>query len=166
MDEKIVSALIGGIAGATLSLVSSYIIMRLKNRHELKLWNSDFAISYAKLLAENPLAAAHLARQFSIGLIIVRDEDNKTESKHFLPYQCKVSVGRSKDNDIVLSQADKTVSRHHGIFFYKGEKMLFQELSPTNTSRKNGEKINKICSLNSGDTIIIGNTLLEFEELK
>ena len=164
MDEKIISALIGGVAGALISLISSYIITKLKIKQEIKLWNSDFAVNYSKLLFDKPDAAAQLARQFSIGLIVVRDKNGKTENKHFIPYQCKVSVGRNPDNDIVLT--DKTVSRDHGVFFYRGNKVLFHELSPLNKTLLNGKPIQKVCHLKSGDKIELGKKLLEFEELK
>ena len=163
MDEKIISALIGGVAGALISLISSYLITKLKIQQEVRIWNSEFAVSYAKLLFENPKAAAQLARQFSIGLIIVRDSNGATDSKHFIPYQCKVSVGRNDDNDIIVS--DKTVSRDHGVFFYRGDKVYYQEFSPLNETLVNGKPIGKICHVKSGDELLIGITKLEFEEL-
>lgn len=163
MDENIFSALIGGVAGAILSLISSYVIAKLKIKQEIKLWDSDFAINYAKLLSTDPKAAAHLARQFSIGLIIVQNTEGNTMSKHFIPYQCKVSVGRSDRNDIVLS--GYTVSRDHGIFFYRGNKVFFQDLSSKNPTLKNDVIIKKKCRLKSGDTIKIGDMSLEFQEL-
>ena len=165
MNNTILAALIGGITGATISMISSYFITKLKIKQEVKIWNTDFAVNYSKLLFENPKAAAQLARQFAIGLIIVRDKDGGTSSKHFIPYQCKVSIGRNDDNDIVLSD-DQTVSRNHGVFFYRGNKVMFQEFSPLNKTSHNGIEINKVCRLKSGDKIILGETLLEFEELK
>lgn len=164
MSTTIIAALIGGISGALISLISSYIITRLKMKQEVRIWNTDFAVNYSKLLFENPDAAAQLARQFAIGLIVVRDEVGNTASKHFIPYQCKVSVGRKPDNDIVLT--DGAVSRDHGIFFYRGNKVMFQELSPKYKTLLNGKTIEKISQLKSGDKITLGDTLLEFEELK
>lgn len=164
MDEKIVSAIIGGVVGSVVSLISSYLITKLKIKQEVEIWNSEFAINYSKLLFENSKAAVQLARQFSVGLIIVRDEQGHTASKHFIPYQCKVSIGRKDDNDIVLNEI--TVSRDHGVFFYRGNKVMFQEFSPLNKTLLNGKPINKICHLKSGDKISIGKILLEFEELK
>jgi len=164
MDDKIIVALIGGVGGAIISLISSYIITKLKTKQEVKIWNTDFAVNYSKLLFENPDAATQLARQFAIGLIIVRDSEGRTESKHFIPYQCKVSVGRKHDNDIILT--DGTVSRDHGVFFYRGNKVMFQEFSPLNTTLVNGNPIEKNCELKSGDKLILGETVLEFEELK
>lgn len=164
MDIKIMSALVGGVAGATISLISSYIITKLKIKQEVEIWNTEFAVNYSKLLFENPEAATQLARQFAIGLIIVRNSEGGTVSKHFIPYQCKVSVGRNKDNDIVLS--DRTVSRDHGVFYYRKKKVMFQQFSPLNKTEVNGELINKQCKLKSGDKLMLGETLLEFEELK
>lgn len=163
MDEIIISALIGGVAGAIISLISSFIITRLKIKQEVKVWNSDFAVNYSKLLIENPKAAAQLARQFAIGLIIVRDDEGQTARKHFIPYQCKVSVGRNEDNDIVLS--DSTVSRDHGIFFYRGNQVYYQDFAPRNATKVNGNAIEKVCHLASGDKIKVGRITLEFEEL-
>ena len=164
MNDTILAALIGGITGAIISLISSYLITKLKIKQEVRIWNTDFAVNYSKLLFENPKAAAQLARQFAIGLIVVRDTNESTASKHFIPYQCKVSVGRKSENDIVL--IDPTVSRDHGVFFYRGNKVMFQEFSPMNKTIHNGKKIKKICHLKSGDQLILGETLLEFEELK
>ena len=164
MDNTILAALIGGITGATISLISSYFITKLKIKQEVKIWNTDFAVNYSKLLFENPKAATQLARQFAIGLVVVKDKDGSTSSKHFIPYQCKVSIGRNIENDIVL--VDPTVSRDHGVFFYRGNKVMFQEFSPLNKTIHNGNKIKKICHLKSGDKITLGETHLEFEELK
>lgn len=164
MDPTILAALIGGVSGAVLSLLSSYIITKLRIDQEVKIWNTEFAVNYSKLLFENPHAANQLARQFAIGLIIVRDEQGRTASKHFIPYQCKVSIGRKLDNDIVLT--DGTVSRDHGIFFYRGNRVMFQLFSPLNKTYLNDDEINKICQLKSGDRLTLGQTLLEFEELK
>ncbi len=164
MDNTILAALIGGISGASISLISSYFITKLKIKQEVKIWNTDFAVNYSKLLFENPEAAAQLARQFAIGLIVVRDSDGSTASKHFIPYQCKVSIGRKSENDIVLT--DSTVSRDHGVFFYRGNKVMFQEFSPLNKTIHNNKPVSKICHLKSGDKLILGTTLIEFEELK
>ena len=165
MDSTISAALIGGITGATISLISSYFITKLKIKQEVKIWNTDFAVNYSKLLFENPKAATQLARQFAVGLVVIRDVDGITTlSKHFIPYQCKVSIGRNLDNDIVLT--DRTVSRDHGVFFYRGNKIMFQEFSPLNKTIHNQKEIDKICHLKSGDQLILGETLVEFEELK
>ena len=156
MFDKIIPALIAAIV--------SYIVTVLKAKYDATRWNSEFAANYSKLLVENPKAAEQLAKQFSIGLIIIRDQDGNTVSKHYLPYQCKMSIGRRTENDIVLT--GRFVSRDHGIFFYRGNKIMFRLLSPKNKSLLNGKQINKICSLKSGDKIILGETKIEFEELR
>ncbi|GAB5399298.1 MAG: hypothetical protein Aureis2KO_08830 [Aureisphaera sp.] len=164
MEENILAAIIGGLTGAVISLVSSYVITKLKINQEVKIWNTEFAVNYSKLLFESPQAAQQLARQFAIGLIVVRDQEGRTASKHFIPYQCKVAIGRKLDNDIVIE--DPFVSRDHGIFFYRGNKVYFQLLSPLNKTYLNEDPIDKICELHSGDKLLLGQTTVEFEELK
>ena len=96
MTEKIWAAIIGGLAGTVVSMVTSYVIQVLKNKQEIKTWNNNFTVNYAKLLIESPEAAFGLSRQFSVGLIILRDNEGRTDSKYFIPGQCKVSVGRRR----------------------------------------------------------------------
>ena len=163
LDPKIVAAIIGGVVGSIVSLISSYLITKLKIKQEVMIWNSEFSVNYSKLLFSDPKAARQLARQFAVGLIIVRDNDGATKSKHFIPYQCKVSIGRSEDNDICLEP--NTVSRDHGVLFFRGKKVMYQEFSPMNKSVLNGKTIDKICELNSGDVLEIGGVKVEYEAL-
>ena len=163
IDPKITSALIGGVAGSIVSLASSYIITKLKIKQEIFIWNTEFSINYSKLLVSDPAAAKQLAKQFSVGLIIVRNKNGSTDSKNFIPYQCKVSIGRSQDNDIVLKPL--TVSRDHGIIFCRGNKVIYRDLSPLNKTSINGIEINDPIELKSGDIITVGEVILEYEAL-
>ncbi len=164
MSDAIIAAIIGGTSGAVIGFVSAYFTTRSKIKQEAKIWNSDFAISYSKLLVEDSAAARQLALQFTVGIIIVRSEKGATISKHFIPYQCRVAVGRALDNDIVL--ADKFVSRDHGVFFYRGNRIIYHEFAPLNETLVNGKPIKQMKKLKSGDRLKIGNSHLEFQELR
>ncbi|WP_421901402.1 FHA domain-containing protein [Maridesulfovibrio sp.] len=159
----ILCSLLGGLAGALITLLSSYLIAKIKIKQEAKLWENEFAVNYSKLLVTDPEAAKLLARQFAVGLIIIKDSDKETISKHFIPYQCKTSIGRHDDNDIILT--DPHVSRDHCIIYQRNGNMLIQELSPKNGTYVNSARINKTHILESGDIIQVGGIELNFESL-
>ena len=163
IDATVVAATIGAVFGFFASLASSYLMTKLKIRKELMIWNSEFSVNYSKLLVSDSRAARQLARQFAVGLIIVTKDTGQTQSKHFIPYQFKVSIGRGEDNDICL--ADATVSRDHGVVFFKGKKVMYQELSPLNQTHLNGKPIMKLCELRSGDVLKVGRVKLRYEFL-
>ncbi len=69
------------------------------------------------------------------------------------------SIGKRENNDLLLS--DKTVSRNHLEIEYTSDSFLLKDMGSTNGTYLNGSKV-KEAYLAPGDTIKIGNTLLEF----
>jgi hypothetical protein len=163
-DLNLWTGLIGGLAGGAISLITSYVVARLNIRQQSRTWDSNFVIEYEKLMTENELAARRLARQFAIGLIIVRDSNDKTLGKFFIPYQCRVSIGRNPDNDIIID--DRIVSRDHGVFYYKRNKIYFSDLSPLNVTSLNGTQIKGATRIRNGDELLVGDTKLVFNKLR
>jgi pSer/pThr/pTyr-binding forkhead associated (FHA) protein len=69
----------------------------------------------------------------------------------------KVTVGRSKDNDVVLSHS--SVSRHHLEFFFDGEGNVFlTDLNSLNGTFVNGQRINGSAQLSAFDVVNAGSS--------
>lgn len=71
------------------------------------------------------------------------------------------SIGREIGNDIVLV-SDKTISRQHAVVQYVDGKFLLQDLGSKNGSRLNGQKIQGLTEMRSGDEICLGLTQYMF----
>lgn len=65
------------------------------------------------------------------------------------------SLGREIGNDIIVS-GDKTVSRQHANIQYVDGKFYVQDLGSKNGTRINGERIEKLEMLRSGDELTLG----------
>lgn len=70
-----------------------------------------------------------------------------------------VSIGRLVSNDICLE--DPFVSRHHCLVRKEGGQYEIEDLSSTNGTYVNGERVNA-CSLKEGSLIRIGTARFEF----
>ncbi|WP_244533054.1 adenylate/guanylate cyclase domain-containing protein [Geitlerinema sp. PCC 9228] len=71
------------------------------------------------------------------------------------------TVGRSKDNDLVIP--DRWMSRHHAILQYMDNGELFLiDLGSRNGSFVNGRRVSIPVALQSGDRLVFGQTELEF----
>ncbi len=70
----------------------------------------------------------------------------------------RVSLGRSKDNDIVL--ADFSVSRHHAFIEKAGEELVVEDNQSTNGIFVNGQKVTR-GPFRVGDELTIGNFKIE-----
>ncbi len=81
------------------------------------------------------------------------------EITHFPVEKEKITIGRSKDNDLVL--LDGTVSRHHAEISKSTEGYILSDLGSYNKTCLNGTPITKAL-LQHGDKIQVGNTKLSF----
>lgn len=73
------------------------------------------------------------------------------------------SVGKTADNDIVL-EWDAAVSRTHAVLERVGKRWTIQDLSSTNGTVVNGERIVTSRMLRDDDEIILGRTRLRFAD--
>ncbi|MDO8494254.1 MAG: sigma 54-interacting transcriptional regulator [Deltaproteobacteria bacterium] len=89
--------------------------------------------------------------------LVVLEGPNK--SKKITLNKNKFAIGKKDTNDLVLN--DKTVSRNHLEIIYSSDSFLLKDLSSTNGTYLNGSKV-KEAYLEPGDTIKVGNSLLEF----
>ncbi|MGV8828231.1 MAG: FHA domain-containing protein [Breznakibacter sp.] len=155
----IVSAATGGI----VTLITTYVSSIISFRKERKKWESETALKFIDYSLSNPILAKKVARQFSIAFIVHLNNEDRTESKYFLPAFCRFSVGRNEDNDICVN--DQSLSRDHGLFYYKNGRILYKDTYPTNKTWINGKVITKKHQLKSGDILKLGVTRLRYEEL-
>ena len=76
-----------------------------------------------------------------------------------------IKIGKSSDNDIVIS-GDSTVSRSHMQMFIDDEANVFvTDLSSLNGTFINGVKISDSVKLNTFDIVKVGNSLINWKEL-
>ncbi len=71
----------------------------------------------------------------------------------------RVTLGRSQDNDIAIS--DRAVSAHHAVFVREQRYIRVEDLASTNGTYVNGARITRV-ELRDGDIIRVGNHELRF----
>lgn len=73
-----------------------------------------------------------------------------------VPITGDLSIGRGKDNDIVLN--DELASRSHARLLWDGKTLSVEDLQTTNGTEVNEADISGPVELKAGDVILIGNT--------
>jgi hypothetical protein len=86
------------------------------------------------------------------------------QGREYIAITQEIRVGRHPENSILLR--DPKVSRFHAIIYYKGTRLILEDLGSTNGTRVNGEIIIKKRTLSSGDLIKIGETLIRVSLVK
>ena len=72
-----------------------------------------------------------------------------------------VRLGRAADNDLVI--AHPSISAHHAELHFDGEQFLFRDLSSSNGTFVNGERVTSVF-LNEGDVVHLGPVALKFQD--
>ena len=70
----------------------------------------------------------------------------------------ETTIGSAEGNTIIVN--DPTVSRHHAVLYFDGEKFGIRDLKSTNGIVMNGFKIEDM-KLRNGDSVSLGNTTLK-----
>lgn len=163
MKDNIWTIIISAATGGIFTLITAYVTTLIASVKERKKWESETAIKFIDYSLTNPDLAKKVARQFSIAVIVHLTQDGTTIEKYFLPAFCRFSIGRHTDHDICLT--DRYVSRDHGLFYYRKGRIIYRDTSPTNKTYVNGKELRNKRKLKSGDNLMMGQTLLRFEEL-
>ena len=99
------------------------------------------------------------------------DKDNKTAITHLLtvehqdtqgteyPLEEEIFLGRDEECDITIN--DSFTSHRHARIFLEENTLYLEDLTSTNGTFVNGEKVEKPHILEQQDRIQIGNTVLE-----
>jgi adenylate cyclase len=97
--------------------------------------------------------------------LVIKDPDGK---KRVLPIERPVlTLGRSQDNDVVLTDSELRVSRRHAVIEWNAESgATLRDERAVNGTFVNKQKITEPTSLKSGDIIGIGPHELVFREEK
>jgi hypothetical protein len=82
--------------------------------------------------------------------------------KEFPLFERDVTIGRSKDVDIML--LDAKVSRYHAKIVYENDEFVFKDSQPTNPSYINGEAYSDPHTIKNGDEFVIGRVKLIFRQ--
>jgi hypothetical protein len=82
-------------------------------------------------------------------------------AKHFKLEGDLIRIGRSEENDIVLSV--KGISRHHCQLRRQGGKLMLEDLGSTNGTLVNGRRLTGQYAVSVGDEIQIAEEHLRFE---
>ena len=82
-----------------------------------------------------------------------------TDSQLYPLVKNVTNIGRSEENDIVLS--DPYVSRQHGQIRSVGGRFIYYDLGSSSGSKINNERVNQ-ATLSPGDLISLGRTTLIF----
>lgn len=75
----------------------------------------------------------------------------------------RITVGRSTDNMVVLS-GDKEISRHHAIIYQDAGQYVIKDQDSLNGTFVNNEPAAQPRPLKSGDEILVGISLLKYQE--
>ncbi len=102
-----------------------------------------------------PAASSRPAKRAS-EMVVVRSE---TLSGLRFPVGAGVSVGRSSDADIVLD--DPYASEFHFRIVVHDGSVVLSDLGSTNGTYVNGRRVTVPTNLGKGDSIQVGNTILE-----
>jgi len=71
-----------------------------------------------------------------------------------------IVVGRDPSSDILLS--NKLVSKRHALFYWEGDKCVITDQDSANGTLVNGKRINAETTLQDGDRIEIGDTVISY----
>jgi pSer/pThr/pTyr-binding forkhead associated (FHA) protein len=87
-------------------------------------------------------------------LLVVDPFETGLEPGERIPLIALSSIGRSNENDIVLS--DTFVSAEHARLYWSGRGWVVEDLGSTNGTRVNGKPVRRAMPVKIGDTVEFG----------
>ena len=121
---------------------------------------------YERILRQEPLDARKVAQSHAEDTIVAQSDNAirvrrpavaalvGTDGRRYTFAGAATRIGRSPDNDIVLS--DAKVSRHHAVIADNGRTILITDLGSANGVRVRRTRIDPSAELHNGDHIRIG----------
>jgi pSer/pThr/pTyr-binding forkhead associated (FHA) protein len=107
-------------------------------------------------------------RRFAVGVIKVVEPPNHPEAGkvYFIPMNARVTVGRSEDNDIVLSDKNDWLSRWHCGLIADQNSVWIDDFISKNGTKIGSERISTPYLLKTGDEIVLGPFKLRFQKIQ
>ena len=96
-------------------------------------------------------------------LLVVEPHETGFEAGERIPLLAQSSIGRSGENDIVLT--DTFVSSEHARLSWNGRGWVVTDLGSTNGTRVNGKQVTRAIPVNAGDTLEFGRVKLKLVPL-
>jgi SARP family transcriptional regulator, regulator of embCAB operon len=128
---------------------------------------------YERILRQEPLDARKVAQSHAEDTIVAQSDNAiqarrpataalvGTDGRRYPLAGTATRIGRSPDNDIVLS--DAKVSRHHAVITDDGRAIFITDLGSANGVRVGRKRIDPSAELHEGDRIRIGDEQLTLE---
>jgi hypothetical protein len=170
-DPKIVAAIIafiGVVVSAIVSLILAWFAAHAAVRSEHAKRQSELALKISDMVsAADETSRRSAMRRFAVGLVKIVGPEKHEEygNVHFIPMNSRVTVGRSGDNDIVLTDKDVSLSRWHCGFISDQHRVWLDDYKSSNGTKVGGQKISGSQELKSGDEITLGPFKLHYQAI-
>jgi hypothetical protein len=166
--EAAVIALIGVIVSAIVSLILAWFAARAAVKSEHAKRQSELALKISDMVsAADETSRRSAMRRFAVGLVKIMGPEKHAEygNVYFIPMNSRVTVGRSDDKDIVLTDKDVWLSRWHCGFISDQQRVWLDDYKSSNGTEVGGQKISGSRELKSGDEISLGPFKLHYQAI-
>jgi hypothetical protein len=168
LSDPAITALIGVIVSAVVSLILAWFAAQAAVRSEHAKRQSELALKISDMVsAADDTSRRSAMRRFAVGLVKIVGPEKHEEygNVHFIPMNSRVTVGRSDDNDIVLTDKDVSLSRWHCGFISDQQRVWLDDFKSSNGTKVGGQKISGSQELKSGDEITLGPFKLHYQTI-
>ena len=154
---------LGGLAAAVIILVIQLTGKKEKPQKEIPVYIPP--INY-NVYPDPPAANNNFKNSGAVlaTLEVVSSDDQALEGSMFKVSFLPLTMGRSPDNDVIFTQLDRAVGRHHAVLEFQNGQIALRDLNSRYGSFINDRKVGTApVILNSGDMIRLGTrTTLKF----
>jgi hypothetical protein len=165
----VVGVIFSAIVSAGISLLLGWLTAKNTVRAELTKRQNELALKISDLVSsESDLVRQSAMRRFAVGLVKIMEAVEKEElgKVYFIPMNARVTVGRSGDNDIVLNDPNKWLSRWQCGFIADQHSVWIDDFLSKNGTTVGSTTISTSYLLKSGDEIRLGPFLLRFQKIR
>ena len=147
--------IITAAVGLFATLVTALVTHVLTRRQEQRKHERDVAAKLSELKSTESQVTQIMATQYAHACLILDHPENTERDRIFLPVGCRITMGRGKENHIVIN--DLVLSSMHAAFLAKGNLTYVEPLAPTNGLTLNGVGIDGPRKLSNGDVLSVEN---------
>lgn len=99
----------------------------------LEAWKRDFAVRYAEAVSRGEDHARALGQQFAIGVLSIRGPGEDSGTRRYLPRGVTLSLGRSKECNIILDDPERQLSSTQAILRMSETEVTLDDVSTNGT---------------------------------